>query len=159
MIPELVLASIVIIGVFYDLREHRIPNWITIPGLGAGLVLHGLYGGPGGLLASLTGAFAGAALLALPFALGWVGGGDLKLLAAVGALMGAPYAFWTVAFASVAGGIMAVAWLAMTGTLLHSLSYVFLAWRRGTNAKPAALLTSLSFGPALALGVLAARFW
>lgn len=159
MIPELVLASIVLIGVFFDLRERRIPNWITIPGLGAGLVLQAFLGGAGGLLGSLAGALAGAALLAVPYAVGWVGGGDLKLLAAVGALMGAPFTFWTVIFASVAGGLMAVAWLAMTGNLLSSLAYVFFAWRRGASAKPAALLTSLSFGPALALGVLAARFW
>lgn len=159
MIPETLLALIVIIGVYFDLRERRIPNWITIPALGGGLVFHGLSGGIPGIPAALVGALAGAAILALPYALGWVGGGDLKLLAAVGALMGAPFALWTIVFASAAAGIMAVGWLAMTGSLANSLSYVFLLWRRRSTVKPAAVLTSLSFGPALAAGVLAAWLW
>ena len=159
MISELVLALIVVAGVFYDLRERRIPNWLTVPALGVGLVLQGLQRGPEGLLIGLGGAAAGLALLALPFALGWVGGGDLKLLAAIGALMGAPFALWTLIFASAAAGVMAVGWLAVTGNLAHSIGYMFLRWFRRTEAKPAALAASLSFGPALAVGVLMARFW
>ncbi len=155
---QVVLAAAVIIGVFFDLRERRIPNWLTMPALGAGLILQTIYAGPMGLLLALGGAAAGAAFLALPFAAGWVGGGDLKLLAAIGALMGAPFAFWTVLFASAAGGLLTLGWLALTGNLFGSLKYIFTVWRRNTDVKPAALATSLSFGPALALGVIAARF-
>ncbi len=148
-----------IVSTYYDWKERRIPNWVTLPGLGAGLALHGVLGGTDGVLTALWGAAVGAAVLILPNIMGWVGGGDLKLLAAVGALMGAPFALLTLAFASVAGGIMALGWLAITGSLGRSLGYTFLVWRRSAEARPAALTTSLPFGPALALGVLVAMFW
>ena len=158
---DLVLALVVIISVFFDLRQRRIPNWVTLPGLAAGLALQGVYGGTDGLLTAGGGAAIGVGVLALPFMLGWVGGGDLKLLAAVGALKGASFAFWTLGFAGLIGGVMALAWLVRTGNLANSLGYMFLVWRRSAGEKPAALMASLPFGPALGLGVLLAlfKFW
>ncbi len=159
MISVLVLLLLVIAGVYFDLKERRIPNWITMPGLAAGLLLQGFNGGAGGLLTALVGSAAGAALLAIPFALGWLGGGDLKLLAAIGALMGINFTLTTLLFSLAAGCIIAIAWLTVKRSLASSLRYMFLVWLPMPSAKPEALMAPIPFGPAVGLGVFIAMFW
>lgn len=151
-----ILAAILIAAVIIDLKERRIPNWLTLPSLLLGLALQTTHGGAEGFITGLTGAGAGAALLTIPFFLGWMGGGDMKLLAAVGAFMGAPLTILTLLFACAAAGLMAAGWLAVTGNLVSSIKHIFLVWLPNPTAKPAALATSIPFGPALALGALAA---
>jgi Flp pilus assembly protein protease CpaA len=75
-----ILLVLGLITAAWDWRTRTIPNWLTIPAVLAGLALNrldGLYG-------------AGAALLiqAPFFAIGMIGGGDVKLMAAAGALLG-----------------------------------------------------------------------
>jgi len=72
----------------YDIRERRLPNWLTVPGAAA--ILAGAVASGRGMPA-VTGA---AALFALYLAVylvapGAMGGGDVKLAAGVGALTGA----------------------------------------------------------------------
>lgn len=159
MVAEAVLGLVLVVCVCFDLKERRIPNWITVPGLAAGLALHTWLGGTGGLVNALAGAAFGAAVMAIPFSLSWVGGGDLKLLAAIGALMGATFTMTALLFGLAAGGLMALGWLAFTGNLARSLRYLFLVWLPMPRVKPAALSSPIPFGPALALGVLVAMFW
>lgn len=132
-----------------------------MPALVVGLALQGFQGGTSGLVFSLTGAAAGAALLIVPFSMGWVGGGDLKLLAAIGALMGVSFTFRTLLLASASAGVITLGWLAIRGSLAASLKYTFLRWLPSflPSTKPAALSAAIPFGPALALGVLAAMLW
>jgi hypothetical protein len=52
--------------------------------------------------------FIGALAFIVPFALGGLGGGDVKLLAAIGAWLGPAGAFWVALYAGVAGGVMAL---------------------------------------------------
>lgn len=93
-------------GAWFDVRERRVPNWLTVGGLGLGLAL-GALAGPEGFLAALAGAGL-AFLVALPvFLAGGLGGGDVKLLAAVGAFLGPaklPAALLAIALV---GGLMA----------------------------------------------------
>lgn len=162
MASQFIPAIVVIImatAVYYDLRERRIPNWLTIPGLGLGLLLHVIDGGAAGLVNALLGAGVGAALLVLPFALGWMGGGDLKLLAAIGALMGVSFTLSTLLFGLAAGGLIALVWLGVKRSLLSSLKYMLVVWLPMPGTKPQALKAPIPFGPALALGVLVAFFW
>jgi prepilin peptidase CpaA len=71
-----------------DCRDRRIPNLLTLPAVLAGLMFHAGTGGPVGALWALKGALFGGVLLIIPFALGGMGGGDVKLLAAAGAWLG-----------------------------------------------------------------------
>jgi prepilin peptidase CpaA len=76
---------------FTDLRSGHIPNWITLPPLLVAPLVYLLVGGPTALLSSLFGALVCAAVPALVFfaSPAGMGGGDVKLLAAIGALAGA----------------------------------------------------------------------
>jgi prepilin peptidase CpaA len=84
---NLTLVATIIAAGFFDIKERRIPNWVILLGLVAGLVL-GSFQGSTQLLISVAGFVAGIAALLIPFAFGWMGAGDVKLFAAVGALLG-----------------------------------------------------------------------
>jgi len=71
-----------------DLRWRRIPNWLTYPAVPVAIILHGLIAGRHAALMSLAGAGLGLAIL-LPFVLlRFLGGGDWKLVGALGAFFG-----------------------------------------------------------------------
>ncbi|MFZ0963907.1 MAG: A24 family peptidase [Terriglobia bacterium] len=71
-----------------DWRIRKIPNWLGIPALVAGLALSAALGGAPGLKSSLEGAGIGLGVL-LPFVLArGLGAGDWKLMGALGAYLG-----------------------------------------------------------------------
>jgi prepilin peptidase CpaA len=106
MMTLLILATAAI-SVVSDLRHRRVYNVVTMPAMAAGLALNALLDGPTGLLWALAGLLLAAALFLIPVALGGMGAGDLKLVAALGALGGPGYAFWCVAFTCIGGGVFA----------------------------------------------------
>ena len=113
------------VAVVTDLRSRRIPNWLTFPAILAGLVLNTVLpplflegvGWTVGLFSSLTGCL----LLLLTFGflgfINFVGMGDVKLRAAVGALLRWPVALWALAYVALAGGGVAVLYSVLGGKL------------------------------------------
>lgn len=75
------------LAVFFDLSIRKIPNWVILIGLLCGVTLNG-FQGSSHLIASVLGFVAGIGVLVLPFALGWLGAGDVKYFGVVGALLG-----------------------------------------------------------------------
>lgn len=72
-----------------DLRTRRIPNWLTVPALVLGLVTHSVTGGIAGLGFSLMGFLTGFGILLVLWLIGGGGGGDVKMMGALGAWLGA----------------------------------------------------------------------
>lgn len=81
------LVFFVLLAAGFDLWQFRIPNWLNLVAVVAGLLLSTLTGFPK-LVDSLFGLGLGVAILFGPFAFGWLGAGDVKFLAAVGAILG-----------------------------------------------------------------------
>ena len=99
-------------AVFEDIRRRNIPNWINVGALGAALLYQTVTRGWAGLGISAAGAAIGFAVFLLFFWLGAMGGGDIKLMAAFGALLG-PYGILLAAvLAALIGALMAAAALA-----------------------------------------------
>jgi prepilin peptidase CpaA len=104
-----------------DLWRGRIPNAVTYPAAALGMVLAGLESGWSGLGLSLLG-IAAALAAGLPlFLWGGMGGGDVKLYAAVGALAGPRGLLQVVVGSLVLGALAAVVLLARRGELCRSL--------------------------------------
>lgn len=108
-VAEFLILVSLSIAVVTDLRRRRIYNVLTLPMMVAGLILNAVNSGLDGLAWALGGLLLGAALFFIPVAMGGMGAGDLKLLAALGALGGPGFVFWCAIYASIIGGAYAVA--------------------------------------------------
>ncbi len=84
----IVVLILVAIAAWTDLRERKLYNWNTYSGMLIGLAMHALPGSPIALTDSLAGWLACGFIMLLCFVLMPVGGGDVKLLAMVGAGLG-----------------------------------------------------------------------
>lgn len=100
-----VLLAVAVIG---DLREHRIPNWLSLGGIALGVVLHTTTRGGDGASLALLGALTGGLLL-LPFwLLRGMAAGDVKLMAAVGAHLGPSLTLVAALATLIAGAALAI---------------------------------------------------
>ena len=151
-----------------DVRHRRIPNRITFLGFAAAVFHAAWLAGFDGLLSALAGAAIALAVLAIPFAMGWLGAGDVKAVMALGALFGAsalPGLLWWI---TLVGGVLALCTLVAEGQGLgllrrwHQSLELSLLTRRPWYVAPAAGSTAaagLPFGVAIALGVAANQTW
>ena len=132
----LTLKTAVVIGVglaacVTDLRSRRIPNVLTFGATGAALI-YGATSGWSGLGSAALGWLIGAAAFIIPFALRGLGGGDVKLLAAIGAWLGPQGAIWLALYTGVAGGVMSIVVALASGYLKQAVRNVGLLithWR------------------------------
>lgn len=108
MFLDIVLLIVLIICLITDLTVRKIYNFIILPAFIAALAYHLV---SGGLLQgwwSLQGLILGIALLFIPFALGGIGAGDVKLLGAIGALKGPDFVLKAFLAGAIAGGVLSV---------------------------------------------------
>ena len=91
-----------------DLSARRVPNLLTFGAAAAALLYHTIEGGPSGVGLALAGWLIGAAMFFPVFALGGMGAGDVKLVAALGAWLGALGAVQIALGSAIAGGLLAV---------------------------------------------------
>lgn len=91
-----------------DIRTMKIPNAITVSGTLFGIAYHGITGGPSGLGFALKGAAVGFGLMAILYAVRAVGGGDVKLFAAIGAWVGLPLTLSVLMYSILAAGCIGI---------------------------------------------------
>jgi prepilin peptidase CpaA len=109
-ILKLALAAGVSAGVVLDdIQTRRIPNLPCLALLGIGAVSAGCSGGWSGLADGLLGAVLGFLVFLIPYGLGGLGGGDVKLMAGFGALTGMHGVMPALVLVSLAGAATAVA--------------------------------------------------
>jgi Flp pilus assembly protein protease CpaA len=134
---SLILLVPVALALFYDLRTREIPDWIPLLILAWACLATAI-----GLLHKVSwpwldliaGSLLGLGLGAAVFYLGWLGGGDVKLVSAIGAAVG-PWTLFSV-----------LAWMAFAGGVLALVSAA-----RGKQ--------DFAYVPAIAVGVIAETFW
>ena len=120
-IPNAILVIVLAVSLYTDLKQRKILNSITVPAAAAGLLYNCAAGGLAGAKLSLGGLLAGFALLLIPFLMGGIGAGDVKLLAAVGAIKGPAFVINAGLCSALAGGILALMLLLYRGIFLEVL--------------------------------------
>ena len=132
LISTAALVAVMIAAGFLDLRDRRIPNWLTFGGLGAALLLRGL-GGASPLLDGLAGAGLGFLTGLLLFALRALGGGDGKLLITTGAFFGLKPFVGALLAIGILGGLLGIAEAIRRGVILPSLYNAGAMIKRGVT--------------------------
>ncbi len=118
-----------------DVLRHRIYNWQTYPGILLGIALNTVHGGWSGLQESVAGFLVCGLIMLVCFVFFDMGGGDLKLVAMMGAFLGLHVGFEAMLWTFVIGSIMGLAiliWKFGAGRLvLGTLRHLWLVVRTG----------------------------
>jgi len=159
------LSAALLIATITDIRSQRIPNWLTFPLILTGLVAHTMYGGLEGLKLAGGGFGLGFVAMVIPYFMGVMGAGDVKLMAGVGAWLGTSATLTAFLFTCLAGGVYALGVLSMNRqylkTILANIANtfsVFIATRKFnfTPISTEQALPRLCYGVAIAVGTIGA---
>ena len=125
----LVSISLFLLLIFFssltDLKYKKIYNYITFPFMIGGFIASFLSYGASGLLFSLYGALLGVVIYFPLFCFGLLGAGDIKLMTAIGSIIGAKLVFLTGIYALASGGIMSILVLLYHKRLLKTIKQAF----------------------------------
>lgn len=125
MTPLFGAGIVAVAGGLCDLRPcRRIPNALTFPAFFAGLIVSTVAGGWRGLASALAASLIAFSISILFFAAHAMGGGDVKLLAAVAAFLGMPYVFPQLIYTALIGGILGLIVAVWHGRLLATIKNV-----------------------------------
>lgn len=152
-----------------DIKTRRIPNYLTLGTLLAGLGFQVGSQGWSGLASGLLGMVLGFALLIVLYLMGGMGAGDVKALAALGAWLGPAKTFELFLYMAIIGGLLSLAVLWWRGQLwstlrggLRSLKNLFFNYillkpyrspEKQAASDPGALTGGIPYAVALALGM------
>ena len=157
-VPLFILLTIT---AYTDLAHHKIHNWLTLPMIIVGFTLHAAIGGFPELTNSLLGFFIGVGIFSVAYFVGGVGGGDVKLIAAIGALGGYVFVIWAIFYSALIGGLMALLVLIWKGKLSFGIKQTASLFARVFTGKQNNIKTGgenfqeIPYGFAIALGT----FW
>lgn len=160
------LIGLLTLSVIADIQSHKIPNVFTYPGMLVGMIAHGYTSGASGVLYSIEGLFLGMAFLIVFYIMGMMGAGDVKLMGAVGSILGPAGVFKAFLFTAIAGGIYALIVLALHGQFVGfikrfalSLKLSFLTRGLTPMANEGKASPVLCYGIAIAIGTSLSMFF
>jgi prepilin peptidase CpaA len=158
---------LVVSAALIDIRSRRIPNWLVLPFLAAGIVFGVSQGGMAGLEKSLGGIALAAGSMGVLCWLRAMGMGDLKLCAAVGAWIGFSQLGLALIVTAIAGGVMAIVAGALKGSAAKAFDgagdLLFGFRELGFRPNPAFALDNpcrqkIPYAPAIAIGAIFSFF-
>ena len=154
---------VALVGAVTDVRSARIPNRLTYTAIVAALVLRTGLLGLSGLKSGAFGMLVAGGLFLFLFLLGAMGGGDMKLMAAVGAWVGSDEVGMLLIAAALAGGVLALGRIIFRNllgeTFKNTLRLIFFRFTSGMQPHPelnvqAPQSQRVPFGVAIAVGAL-----
>jgi len=160
------LTIILLTAAINDFRFQKIPNWLTLFTVTVGVILHTCTSGWKGFFFSIGGMFLGLALLMAFYLKGGMGAGDVKLMGAVGGILGPGGVFAAFLGTALIGGVYAIALLALGGEIPDLVSRygamlkTFFFTHRMAYIPPAKKTTrpALRYGVAIAIGTMLSVF-
>ncbi|MFN0086339.1 MAG: prepilin peptidase [Blastocatellia bacterium] len=157
----ILLTPLAAVITYYDVKYRRIPNVLVLTALLSGLAINVIVGGWTGLFRSLSGCVIAFGLMLLLHVFGALGAGDVKLFAAIGAVIGAQMVLPTFLVILITGGAMAVLATLRTGTMRETSERVALIfynllirWTVPTVVIPEDRKQTIPYGVAITFGSL-----
>jgi len=166
-VPEAFALATVLVACIYDVSASRIPNVLTFTTATLAILFHAFTPDGAGLGPAMLGVAVGLAVFFPLFALGAMGAGDVKLMAAIGGWIGVTSILYVALYASVAGGVLALIVALRQQYLRQALRNVRMLatywWVEGVKPLPALTIESahslrLPYALAIAAG-LAVTLW
>lgn len=166
MLLLILLLGLLTLSAITDIKWKKIPNVLTFSAMLTGFIVHGFKSGVSGLLYSFEGLGLGLALLIVFYFMGMIGAGDVKLMGAVGSILGPAGAFDAFLFTAIVGGIYALIVLTFNGQLVDFIKRFTLSMKIslmtgrptlvpiGSEASPI-----LCYGLAIAIGTSLSLFF
>lgn len=163
----LLLIPLAMVVIYYDVRFRRIPNVLVLAALIAGLTINISYGGWRGAVSSLGGFAVAFIPMFLMHVFGAMGAGDVKLFAAIGAVVGLPLVPMTFVVVVMLGAVLAIYSMIRSRTVfstLHGVLRVFVGilpgWEMPRFSLPADRHHTIPYGVAIMIGsVIAVAFF
>lgn len=153
---NVLLFFILLICVITDIRNRKIYNKVIYPALLITFIFHFTTAGWEGLSHSFLGFLIGFCLLLIPYFLGGMGAGDVKLLALIGALKGSAFVFQSFLYMTIIGAMIALGIILFRPGVLQSIVYYFASLKSGVKLpggiSKGSLTATYPYGVAIALG-------
>jgi prepilin peptidase CpaA len=153
------LIPLAIIIAYYDVRYRRIPNAFVLATLAAGVAINAIFAGFPGVAASVGGCALGFVLMFMLHIFGAMGAGDVKLFAAIGAVIGAQLVIPTFIVVILTGGLLAVVSMIRAGrvrTTMHRVLQILVGmlpgWQMPKFAVPTDRKHTIPYGVAITMG-------
>ncbi len=130
------LIVVLLVCVGTDLKSRKIYNKVIFPSLFITFGLQLYITGFSGLLESLLGFLVGLAILFIPYLMGGMGAGDVKLLALIGAVKGVAFVLTTAFYMALLGGVIALFILLFrkgVWSRFKSIAYYLASLKQGTK--------------------------
>jgi prepilin peptidase CpaA len=149
---QVIVAAVVgSAAVIDDLTRRQIANWIPALAFCSGLILKSTQSGWRGAGASLLGTLAGAAVFLAFYLAGGMGGGDVKLMAGFGALLGTKLLLEAALWTAGCGGVMAA--LAIAVSWVRGLGKKSPDRKEAASGSRSTRVEAIPYAPAIAAGV------
>jgi prepilin peptidase CpaA len=141
-----VALIVALISGYTDIRYRKILNLVSLPAIAVGFILQVVFFGLPGLISAGVGFLIGFGFFFLFYVFGGMGAGDVKLMGALGALLGQTYIVYTIIFTGLFGLIIVI---------ILFFPYLFLAIK---TRKPGIFLAFrkhyMPYGIAISLGAI-----
>ena len=173
-IPIAVALAAASIAAVTDIWRFRVYNILTVPLMVGGLIYHGVTAGYDGLASSGLGLLFGFVVLIVPYLMGLMGAGDVKLLAGVGAWLELSPTIIVFVVSSLVAGAYATALIVYRGKFSQSYEVLKLIFYRtallgvqfgrddlieSIAIQPDRRLRLIPYGAMIPLGVIGAVIW
>ncbi|WP_053218318.1 A24 family peptidase [Virgibacillus senegalensis] len=159
---DVFLLLILLICVITDMKSRKIYNKVIYPSLILAFSFHVAAAGWAGFSHAFLGFLIGFALLLIPYFLGGMGAGDVKLLALIGALKGGEFVFQSFFYIAIVGAVMAIIILLVRRGVLKSVLYYAASLMNGIRLpggiSRGSLTATYPYGVAIAAGVVLCLF-
>jgi prepilin peptidase CpaA len=156
------VAGVTTMAAVVDIRTRRVPNWLTFGVAAMGVAMAASHVDGVGVVGAIEGLLVGLLLMLPGHVFGKTGAGDVKLVAALGTLLGPKAIAMAFLYTAIAGGVLAVAVAFRRRRLRETLEgTATLVCTGGANAveieKPSTD-NRFAYAPAIAVGALIAAF-
>ncbi len=121
---DILLYIVIAVCAITDVMYGKIFNRITYPAIMLGLIIN-LFLGMGSFQSSVIGMLVAFVLFLIVFMIGGLGGGDVKLMTAIGAIKGYPFVMYAAFYSALVGGLMSIGIMIWRGRFIRGMRNIF----------------------------------